>query len=122
MIDPSNFLSYSIWLSLPMDTRWKIANLFDIKPRGVKETIMLHSGGQVISDGFVHADLAIITKEKMKEITGVESDDFYTQFQALVDKVEGKTNNTNDVQQEEQTKDNVGAEKKIGRPRKVRQA
>lgn len=85
-IDPNNFLSYAVWLDLPMDTRWKIANLFNVSPRTVREVV----DSRVVSDGFVHADLRVITREKMQEITGKKTDDFYVLFQALVDHVTEK--------------------------------
>jgi len=69
-----------------METRWKIARLFNISAKGIKEVV----DNRVISDGFLHKDLAAITKEKMSEITKVKSDDFYVLFNALAEFVEGR--------------------------------
>ena len=119
MIDPYNFISYPVWLSLSNETRYKIAALYKIEPRGVRQTVMEHKGGTVISDGFLHSDLALITKESMAEITGVKSDDFYVCFKALVDKVENKQEEIKQhVQQEESKEVNAGTKGKVGRPRK----
>ena len=124
MIDPYNFISYPVWLSLPNETRYAIAALYKIEPRGVRQTVMEHKGGTVISDGFLHADLALITKESMAEITGVKSDDFYVCFKALVDKVEGKEEpkeeikQHSNVQQEKPAEVKSGTKGKVGRPRK----
>jgi hypothetical protein len=112
MIDPYNFISYPVWLSLPNETRYAIAALYKIEPRGVRQTVMEHKGGTVISDGFLHADLALITKESMAEITGVKSDDFYVCFKALVDKVEGKEEPKEEIKQHSNVQQEESAETK----------
>ena len=114
-LDPNNLLSYSVWLGLPMETRWKIARLLNIPARGIKQVV----DSRIICDGFIHEDLAMITKEKIREITKVRSDDYYVLFNALVEFVEGKLNVTEDVQQKEQAPEvRPIATKKRGRPAK----
>lgn len=116
-LDPQNFLSYPVWLDLPQETRYKIADLFHISPRGVRHVV----DNRVVSDAFVHSDLAVITKERMSEITGVKSDDFYELFNALVKFVNEpkvETQNISDVSQKEPAEVVPGAKKKAGRPRK----
>jgi len=103
MIDPKNFLSYSVWLSLPSETRYKIADLYGLKATGIREVV----DSRVVSDGFLHASLAVITKESMREKTGLKSDDFYILFNALVESVNKKAEpeiKQQDVQQEEPEK------------------
>lgn len=107
-----NFLSYSVWLKTASATRYKIADLLGIKPRVTRHVV----DGRVISDGFSPDDLAAITKEKMQELTGSKSDDFYVLFEELVKQVETNTLNKNaDVQQEKQAEVNPGTEVKRGR-------
>lgn len=118
MIDPYNFISYPVWLSLPEATRYKIAELYGIQPRGVRQTTFGHGGGHIVTDAFIHGDLAVITKESMSEKTGIKSDDFYIQFQGLVDLVDGKLNNIQHVPQEEPAEAHAPAKKSLGRPRK----
>jgi hypothetical protein len=112
MIDPNNFLPYSVWLELSMATRMALADMFGFKMRGARHTM----DNRVISDGFLHTDLAVITKERMAEVLGIKADpkaDFFALFSKVVDKIEGKTEletpveptNTptnTDVQQKEQ--------------------
>ena len=108
-IDPSNFLSYSVWLSLPFDIRYKVAEKFGIKPSVPRHTV----DSRVISDGFSPDSLSVITKEKLREFTGLEGDDFYALFNAFVDQIINPVaikKETPDVQQEEQIKTDAGAE------------
>jgi hypothetical protein len=122
MIDPYNFISYPMWLSLPQETRYKIAAVFNIAPNGTRQTIMGMHGGEVVSDSFLHKDLAVITKASMEKITGFKSDDFNTCFKVLLDHIDGKLNKQNNVQQEEQTKVDAGAKAPARRGRPRRQA
>lgn len=126
-IDPQNFLSYPVWLSLPKETRYKIAKVFGIMARGVGHTV----DNRVVADNFIHADLAVITRERMREMTDSESNDFYVLFQKLVDKVNEtdqpkklETQNVEtkqtlpDVQPHEQKEAEPAGKGRRGRPRK----
>ena len=107
-----NYLSYSIWLKTNIATRYKVADLLGIKPRVTRHVV----DGRVISDGFSPDDLAAITKEKMQELTGNKSSDFYVLFEELVKQVETNTLNKNaDVQQEKQAEVIAPAKVKRGR-------
>lgn len=114
-LDPNNFLSYSVWLSLSRETRQKIAKLFGFSETVTRETM----DSTVISDGYAHASLAVITKERMQEITDETSDNFYDLFNALVEVVEGKREEiTHNVQQEKQEEVESPSGKVRGRPKK----
>lgn len=114
-LDPGNLLSYGVWLSLPRETRQKLATMFGFTESVVRETV----DGRVICDGFAHASLAVITKERMREETGETSDDFYKLFNDLLDIVEGRKEKiTHHVEQKEQEAAVTGTGKKRGRPAK----
>lgn len=84
-INPNNLLSYPVWLSLNIQTKLKLAEMFTIPRRGTIETI---NGFGMVQDGFVHSDLAVITRESMQE-KGIKFDeDYYKMFKALVESVE----------------------------------
>lgn len=79
-----SLLSAQVWLSLPKDTRAKIANLFDITKSGSVYVVNGPTGPQVQSDGYSYQDLSVITVERMQQITGSESDNFYHLFKNIV--------------------------------------
>lgn len=82
-------LSYVAWMSLPVETRQKLVALFVIEKTGES---VVHVGamtggnisGEHKSDGYTPKDLAIISLEKMQEITGSKNDNFYELFGQLV--------------------------------------
>jgi hypothetical protein len=86
-INPNNLLSYPVWLALDIQTKLKLATMFDIPRRGTVQTI---NGFGMIQDGFEHSDLARITRESMQEKGIPFHDDFYKMFDLLIKKVEGK--------------------------------
>lgn len=83
-------LSVPEWLSLPHETRLKLAEIFGLTKTGRREFVQMGLKGSLVSDGHTHADLRGITKEKMMIYTGLRDDDWGTLFACTVDKVEGK--------------------------------
>lgn len=79
-----SLLSGSVWLSLPKDTREKIATLFEMKKSGGVEVFNGPNGPEVRSDGYTYQDLSVITIESMRKITGSDSDNFYHLFKNIV--------------------------------------
>lgn len=117
MLDPNNLLSYAVWLGLPESTRLKIAALLNIQRRGIRQVM----DSRIISDGFLHTDLAVISRDKMQEILGTKEDDFYKLFDGIVAKVneapKEEAPNAH-VQQKEPAEVESRPAKKAGRPRK----
>lgn len=85
-----SLLSQSVWLSLPLATRSKLAELFEFPERGSVQTMYGPNGPEVITDGYGYNHLKLITTEKMQEITGSESDNFYELFKKTVRFVNGE--------------------------------
>lgn len=79
-----SLLSPQVWLSLPKETRAKIADLFGMKKSGGVEVFNGPNGPEVRSDGYSYSDLAAITVERMQQITGSTSDNFYALFKKIV--------------------------------------
>ncbi len=115
-INPNNLLSYPVWLNLNIQTKLKLAEMFSIPRRGTVETI---NGFGMVQDGFVHSDLAVITRESMQE-KGIKFDeDFYKMFKALVESVENPQTNAETIEvSQETTEVRPVAAKKAGRPKK----
>ena len=89
-INKVSLLSPHVWLSLSLETRAKIAEMFSLVKSGTPIVNIGPNGGEVISDGYSVGDFALITIHKMNEILGTDSKDFYELFDKIVDKVEGK--------------------------------
>jgi hypothetical protein len=87
-INKVSLLSQHVWLSLSQDTRRKIAELFGLTKSGQPMVNIGAYGAEVISDGYSVGDFVPITINKMNEILGTESKDFYELFDKIVDKVE----------------------------------
>lgn len=83
-MEQTSLLSGSVWLSLPQETRAKIAELFDIKKSGNVYVVNGANGAEVQSDGYTYKDLSVITLERMQEITGSKSENFYHLFKNIV--------------------------------------
>lgn len=83
-------LAYNTWLALPTETRHKLEKLFSIPKTGevvVNIGVISAQGnisGQAASDGHKPGDLYSISIEKMQEITGSKSTDFYGLFNEVV--------------------------------------
>lgn len=78
-------LSQAVWLKLPQDIRSKLVTLFGIKRSSSTETYMgRDSVVRVVSDGHTAEDLMIVTTEKMQELLGTDSSDFYGLFDDIV--------------------------------------
>ena len=89
-INKVSLLSPHVWLSLKLETRAKIAELFGLVKSGTPIVNIGPNGGEVVSDGYSIGDFVPITIHKMNEILGTSSKDFYELFDKIVDRVEGK--------------------------------
>lgn len=96
-----SLLSPQVWLSLPKETRAKIADLFGMKKSGGVEVFNGPNGPEVRSDGYSYSDLAAITVERMQQITGSTSDNFYALFKKIVMLVDEESVSVHDAVIEE---------------------
>lgn len=92
-MEQPSYLSQSIWLELPKDTREKLAALFEMPPRGSVQVTSgpLAGGGfgdRITSDGYGPDHLRLITLDKMNELLGTDTDNFYAAFKELVKNVD----------------------------------
>lgn len=90
---PGEVLSYVTWMSLDQATRQKLVALFDIPRSGhtnVSYGVMPDGtpGAFATSDGHTPEDLQAVTRERMEEILGVQSDNFYALFRDLVENID----------------------------------
>lgn len=83
-MEQTSLLSQSVWLELPKPTRAKIAALFEFPEKGNIQTMYGPTGPVVISDGYGYDALKLITMERMQELTGSKSDNFYQLFKKIV--------------------------------------
>jgi hypothetical protein len=125
-MEPS-LLSQSVWLGLSLETRAKLAKLFDFPEKGSVQVVNGPTGSVVISDGYGYDHLKLITTKKMQEILNTKSDNFYSLFDTLVknlDDIVSGTKLAEDViaveKAEEQLIADLPAPKPRGRPRKVK--
>lgn len=88
-------LAYNTWLALPTETRHKLEKLFNMPRTG---DVVVNIGaispqgnisGVASSDGHKPGDLYAITVEKMQEVTGSKSNDFYALFNETVSQLNG---------------------------------
>lgn len=79
-----SYLSQSVWLSIPSETRAKLVTLFEFPEKGSVQTMYGPNGPEVISDGYGYDHLKLITLGKMNEILGIETNDFYAAFNLLI--------------------------------------
>ena len=79
-----SLLSGSVWLSLPQETRAKIAHLFNITKSGSVYVVNGATGPVVQSDGYSYEDLSVITVARMQEILNSKSENFYALFKDIV--------------------------------------
>lgn len=89
-MEPS-LLSGSVWLSLPQDTRAKVAELFGITKSGSVYVVNGATGPVVQSDGYTYDDLSVITVARMQEMLNSKSDNFYALFKSIVKLVNEET-------------------------------
>lgn len=80
----TSLLSQSVWLDLPLQTRAKLANLFDFPEKGSVQVVYGAEGPKVLNDGYGYDHLKLITMEKMQQMLPSDSDNFYHLFGALV--------------------------------------
>lgn len=71
------------WLDLPIDVRSRLKVVFGI-PRSSGTMV---EDNRVVTDGHTHPDLAFITPEKMQAYTGSKETEFFSLFEATLDKV-----------------------------------
>ena len=72
-----SLLSQHYWMSLSKETRTKLVSLFSIPHTGEAVVSYGPTGPTVQTDGYTYQDLLSISTEKMQELLGVESTDFY---------------------------------------------
>ena len=88
-------LSQPVWLHLPQETRSKLVSLFGLKRSGATETYMgRDSVVRVVSDGYTVADLLAVTTQKMQELLGSSSTDFYSLFDDVVANIDSLLDGT----------------------------
>lgn len=82
-------------MSLSMDTRLKIAEIFGVKKSGNTHV----ADDQVVDDGFLAEDLLVITIEALQNHLNSQETDFYKLFNVLVLKIE----NPNQMHEQEKS-------------------
>lgn len=121
-------LSQPVWLRLSQEMRGKLVNLFGLKRSGATETYMgRDSMVRVVSDGYTASDLLAVSKERMQELLGSDSTDFYWLFDEVCANVESLLDgsflqtdipNTLLVPSEDKQRMDLPIVKKRGRPKK----
>ena len=85
-MDP--ILSYTIWMSLPADTRHKLSMLFNI-PKSGSTTVEYRSTGNVVtSDGYTPDDLRAITVAKLQKFLRTDETDFYALVETAIENID----------------------------------
>jgi len=115
---------YSRWQSLPISTRIKIANQFNIVKRGSTEVF----DNQIKSDGYLVKEVEeMLNIDAIQSYLGVTETDMMTLWIWLVDKIEGRELTKVNLDTTEFDKDVETAvaianipKKKGGRPKKVK--
>lgn len=80
-------IHYSKWLSLPLTTRQKIAEVFGIEKKGPTEVF----SNTIKSDGYAIQDIEnALSRETMSAYVQRESTDLNALFDFMVDKIEGR--------------------------------
>lgn len=93
-------LAYHTWLTLPAETRAKLAKLFEIPRTGeviVRSGTISKAGniaGEVTQDGHSAKDLYAITVEKMQGLLHTTKTDFNALFWDTITHLEATTNGT----------------------------
>lgn len=78
---------YSKWLSLPINTRIKIANQFNIQKRGSTEVV----DNQIKSDGYAIKEIEeALNIDAIQTYLEVQETDMMTLWIWLIDKIEGR--------------------------------
>jgi hypothetical protein len=86
-------LSQPVWLSLTPSVRAKLVQLFGLKRSGATETYMgRDSVVRVVSDGYTAADLLAVTTQRMQELLGTDSKDFYGLFDDVLANIDALLN------------------------------
>lgn len=83
-MEQTSLLSQSVWLELPKATRTKIASVFNFPEKGNVQTMYGPHGPVVLNDGYGYDALKLVTLERMQELTGSQSDNFYHLFKKIV--------------------------------------
>lgn len=112
-----SLLSQSVWLALPLNTRAKLAKLFEFPENGSVQTMYGPNGPVVISDGYSYDHLKLISLRKMQELLGSDSTNFYDLFRATVANVDDLLN-PQEVVEEIMITETIIVPKKRGRPSK----
>lgn len=78
-------LTTTQWLSLPADVKEQLKATFGLRRSGGS---VVHDN-RVISDGYEHRDLAVITREVLCAFLGIQdsTDDFFSLFDQVLDKL-----------------------------------
>lgn len=97
------------WISLPLEIRAKLVEIFNI-PRSASTEV---ENNTVVTDGYTHKDLAVITVEKMQAfLLDTVEEDYFKLFHRVLDAIKPAAEvlkdetveiiNANDVKQDEQ--------------------
>lgn len=81
-------LTTTDWVALPIEIRQQLVSIFNISKSGGREVTNGPRGSQVISDGYTHKDLALITVLAMQNYLGSVDTDFYSLFQQVIERLE----------------------------------
>ncbi len=95
------------WLKLPWETRMKMSEIFSI-PKSASTVVI---DNQVVSDGYTEENLSVITADRLRDFTGLDTDDFYKLFYAAIDRVEGKQTNEENAKTENPGPKSAGKKK-----------
>ncbi len=75
------------WLALPITTRMKLVEVFKIPRTGGSHVQSGINGGQVITDGYTHDDLATMTLERLQVFASSTEPDFFKVFEEVINKL-----------------------------------
>lgn len=117
-----SLLSQSVWLSLPLETRAKLAKLFELPEKGSVQTMYGPNGPEVITDGYGYNHLKLISLEKMQAMLSSDSMNFYDLFRAVVANLDDLLDPKTLVEEITITKTIIEAPKKRGRKPKNHEA
>lgn len=80
-----NIIAYSVWLGIPKEERYKIAEAFNLSKTGAMEVM----DGRIVSDYYSPTDVASLSVERMCEFAGIKTNDVYEAFTAVRNKLNG---------------------------------
>lgn len=92
-------ISRSYWLSLPIETRQRLAIALEVPRTGSCEVF----GSQILSDGYTDKDLSHINLETLKDfMREPDNDNFYQMLDVLIDRLTNPITVENPVVEEKE--------------------